>query len=174
MADNTKPLTVVSSPNLWGQIAIDTNVMTQTPPQPGYWFVVVDRATLAIVYNQVQKENNKAPDIGKFNTTNYILIGVSLGVGLNVPPQGALFTFLDANGGGRQLRRVEQIGGQLNCGSLGHFGYALVAVLGNQNAPGFEACQIGGTFAGPILTLRLLPVSVGGTLLYTPVELSNA
>jgi hypothetical protein len=173
MADTTKPLTVVSSTNNWGQIAIDKNTLTQTPPQGGYWFVVVDRSSLAVVYNQVQTANNKAPDLGKFNTSDYILIAVSLGVGLNVAPQGDLFKFLDVNGGGRHLRRVEQVGGQLNCGSLGKFGYALVGVLGNSNVPGFEGSQISTPNAGPILTLRLLPVTVAGKTMYTPIELSN-
>ena len=86
-----------------------------------------------------------------------MLVVATLGVGLNNVPQGDLFKFLDANGGGRQLRRVEQVGMQLNCGSLGTFGYALVGVLGNLNVPGFEGSMLANNGTGPILTVQLLP-----------------
>ena len=115
MADNTVPLTVVSNSNNqyhWAQIAIGKNVLTQQPSQAAYWFVVVDRSNLNVVYNQLQNAANVAPNIGNYNTANYILIAATLGVGLNNVPQGGLF----------QLRRVEQVGMQLNCGSLGSVG----------------------------------------------------
>ena len=56
MSISTTPLTVVSNPNnqyYWGQIAIGKNVLTQQPSQGGYWFVVIDRGWLAVVYNQM-------------------------------------------------------------------------------------------------------------------------
>jgi hypothetical protein len=177
MADNTVPLTVVSNSNnqyYWAQIAIGKNVLTQQPSQAAYWFVVVDRSNLNVVYNQLQNAANVAPNIGNYNTANYILIAATLGVGLNNVPQGGLFSFLDVNGGGRQLRRVEQVGMQLNCGSLGTFGYALVGVLGNLNVPGFEGSWLATQGVGPILTLQLLPTNVGGQTVYSPIELSNA
>ena len=177
MSISTTPLTVVSNPNnqyYWGQIAIGTNVLTQQPSQGGYWFVVIDRGSLAVVYNQMQAAPNVAPNIGNFNNTNYILVVATLGVGLNNVPQGALFNFLDVNGGGRELRRVEQVGMQLNCGSLGTFGYALVGVLGNLNVPGFEGSWLATSGTGPILTVQLMPIVVDGKTVYTPVDLSNA
>jgi hypothetical protein len=177
MADNTVPLTVVANPNnqyYWAQIAIGKNILTQQPKQGGYWFVVIDRSNLNVVYNQFQTAANTAPNIGNYNTTNYILVTATVGVGLNNVPQGALFNFLDVNGGGMQLRRVEQVGSQLNCGSLGTFGYALVGVLGNLNIPGFEGSLLAAQATGPILTVQLMPIVVDGKTVYTPVELSNA
>lgn len=177
MSDNTVPLTVVSNPNntyFWAQMAIGKNVLTQTPSQAGYWFVVLDRTSLAVVYNQVQSAPNTAPNLGSYNTSDYILIVATLGIGLNKQPQGDLFNFLDVNGGGRELRRVEQVAVQLNCGSLGTFAYALVGVLGNLNTPGFEASAIAVNMVGPILTVQLMPTTIGGKTVYTPVQLSNA
>jgi hypothetical protein len=173
------PLTVVSSlnnqsPNYYAQIAIGTNKMSQSQKTPGYWFVVVDRSDLKVVFNEVQAAPNTAPAIGKFNSADYVLIVATMGVGLNNTPQGDLFKFLDLNGGGRQLRRIEQVGNQLNCGSLGTFSYAMVGVLGNMNMPGFEASQITNPQTGPILTLQMAPFDINGATVYTPVELSNS
>lgn len=173
------PLSIVSNTNnnfYWAQMGIGSNVLTQQQPTGGpyYWFVVIDRYSLAVVYNQLQTQPNVAPNIGPYNTSDYILCVATLGVGLNNPPQGALFAFLDVNGGGMQLRRVEQVAQQFNCGSLGTFGYALVGVLGNQNMPGFEASALSTGQVGPILTVQLMPSSIGGKTIYTPVQLSNA
>lgn len=177
MADNSVALSVISNPNnqyYWSQIGIGSNILTQQPKSQGYWFVVLDRSNLNVVYNQLQSAPNVAPNLGAYNSSNYILIVATLGVGLNNQPQGDLFNFLDLNGAGQQLRRVEQIAVQFNCGSLGTFGYALVGVLGNQNQPGFEASQIATAGVGPILTVQLMPFQVNGQTMYTPVQLSNA
>jgi hypothetical protein len=176
MSDNSVPLSVIANPNnqyYWGQVGIGNNVTTQSQ-KGGYWILVVDRSSLQVVYNQVQGSPSQAPDIGNFNTPDYLLIVATLGVGLNNPPQGDLFQFLDVNGGGRELRRIEQIAFQFNCGSLGTFGYALVGILGNTNQPGFEASQVGLSGVGPILTVQLMPMNIGGKTVYTPVQIDNA
>ncbi len=159
------PLSIASSTfnNLFfGQIAIGNNVLSQQINTGGgyYWFVVINRSTLKVEYNQVQTANNVAPNIGALNTNDHILVVATLGVGLNVPPQGALFDFLDQNGGGYHLRRVDQFGQQFNCGSWGTFGYALCSVLGNQNLPGFEDSSLGNGTPGPFLTIQLMPKHV--------------
>jgi len=173
------PVTVVSSTinsYFYGQIAIGNNVLSQQQPTGGgyYWFVVINRETLNVEYNQLQTAPNTPPNIGALNTPDHILLVATLGVGLNNQPQGSLFTFLDLNGAGAQLRRVDQVAQQLNCGSLGTFGYALVGILGDQNLPGFEASAIGSWSNGPILTLQLLATVVNGKTQYAPVQLSNA
>jgi hypothetical protein len=172
------PLTVVASLGnqyYWGQIAIGKNVLTQQPSGPGFWFLVLDRSTLAVVANLYQPadQSSTVPNLSAYNDTNHILIVNTLGVGLNNTPQGALFKFIDQNGGGRQLRRVEQVGMQLNCGSLGTYAYAMVGVMGNLDLPGFENSQISQPAVGPILTLQLLPMDVNGQTVYTPAELSG-
>lgn len=173
------PVSIASSTfnNIYfGQMAIGQNVLSQQLNTGGgyYWFVVINRSTLAVEYNAVQTQNDVVPKIGALNTADHILLVATLGVGLNVPPQGPLFDFLDANGGGYELRRVDQFAQQFNCGSWGTFGYALVCVLGNQNQPGFEASAIGASATGPFLTIQLMPTVIGGQTIYTPVQLSNA
>lgn len=176
MSDNSVPLSIVANPNnqyFWGQMGIGKNIITQSG-HGGYWIVVIDRSSLSVVYNQVQASPNQLPNLGNYNTSDYLLAVASLGVGLNNPPQGDFFQFLDVNGGGRELRRVEQIATQFNCGSLGTFGYALVGILGNTNQPGFEASQVGIAGVGPILTVQLMPITIGGKTVYTPVQIDNA
>ena len=51
---------------------------------------------------------------------------------------------------------------------------AMVGVLGNQNQPGFEASSVAASPTGPIITVQLLPVTVQGQTLYTPIQLSDA
>ncbi|HPE71421.1 MAG TPA: hypothetical protein PK018_04470 [Candidatus Competibacter sp.] len=179
MADNSVPLSVVSSREtqyLWASIAIGKNVLVQQAPSSGraYWFVVIDRSSLNVVYNQLQKAPNVAPNLGPYNSSDYILIVATIGLGLDVTPTGDLFNFLDYNGAGRELRRIEQIAQQFGCGTMGTFGYALVGVLGDLNQPGFEASNIAGTNVGPVLTLQLMPFVNQGKTVYTPVQLSNA
>lgn len=176
MSDTTVPLTVVSGSSgshPWGQIALGKNVMTQSPNQRSFWVVVVDRSTLNVVYNQMQTDPSTPPNLGNFNTADYVLAFATLGMGLDRQPQGNLFDFLDKNGGGRELRRVDQVASQLNCGSLGTYGYALVATLGNTNPRGFELAQLS-TMQATILTVQMMPATVNGKTFYTPVQLSNA
>ena len=180
MTDNTVPLTVISNPlteYFWATMAIGNNRLTQEPPSGGpgfYWFVVLDRSTLAVVFNQMQSAGNVVPALSQFNTSDYILIVATLGLGLDRQPQGPLFDFLDINGAGRALRRLDQVATQIGCGTLGTFGYALVGVLGNLNIPGFEAVDLVSATAGPVLTPQFMPTTIAGKTVYTPVELSNA
>lgn len=179
MADNSVPLSVVSSRDtqyLWARIAIGKSILVQNPPAGGraYWFVVIERSSLKVVYNQLQQAPNVVPNIGAYNSSDYILVVATIGLGLDVTPTGDLFNFLDFNGAGRELRRIEQIAQQFGCGTMGTFGYALVGVLGGLNQPGFEASNIAGTNVGPVLTLQLMPFVNQGKTVYTPVQLSNA
>jgi hypothetical protein len=177
MSDNSIPLSVISGLGTqyhWTQIGIGKTVLTQQPQQGSYWILVFDRRNLQVVYNQLQTSGSVAPDIGAYNTSDYVLVVATTGVGLNNQPQGPFFNFLDLNGAGRELRRINQIAQQFNCGSLGTFGYALVSVLGNTNQPGFEASVITTPSLGPILTVQLMPFTINGQTYYTPVELSNA
>lgn len=166
----------VSNGNSQAQIAIGKNVLIQNTPsgQGRYWFVVIDRSNLNVVYNQLQAACDQAPPIQQYNNTNHILVVATLDVGFNNQPQGALFKFLDLNGAGRQLRRIDQLAQQFGCGSLGTFGYALVGVLGDLDQPGFELSDATGPAWSPILTVQLMPFDTPSGAVYTPVELSNA
>jgi hypothetical protein len=175
MAENV-PLSVVSSLHLQGNYSADIAVgkTKYNTTQHGYWFVVLDRYTLKVVDNINQTSRNTVPNIGTHNTPDHILIVATAGVGLNNTPQGDLFNFIDKNGGGRELRKVEQIGTQFNCGSYAAFGYTLVGILGNQNKPGFELSQLNAPPYGPFLALTLVPTTIGTKTIYTPQALSNS
>lgn len=180
-SQQSTPLSVIScqwssSGTAYAKIGIGNNILSQQAPasQHNFWFVVIDRTNLNVVYNALQQAPDQVPPIAQFNDTNHILVVATLSIGLNNQPQGPLFKFLDANGAGRQLRRIEQLAVQFNCGSLGTYGYALVGVLGNGNVPGFEASQVAGNSTGPILTVQLMPFQTPTGVLYTPVDLSDA
>lgn len=175
MAASNLPLSVWSAPNPTNphaEIAVGTTKLVQD--KKGFWIVVLDRGSAKAVKELLHTDPTKTPDLGTFNTTDYILIASAVGQGLNKQPQGDFFKFLDVNGGGRELRRIDQFARQFNCGYFGTFGYALVGLLGNQNRSGFEASQIGHYTTGPILTLTLLATEVGGKTIYTPAQLSNS
>ena len=177
MADKV-PLSVASSLassqhvyTPFAQVAIGSD--KYATDKQGYWFLVVDRSTLKVVEQSNQTSNTTAPKL-VHNTADHILIIATAGVGLDKTPQGDFFKFVDVNGGGRELRRVEQIGRQFNCGRYTSFGYTLVGILGNLNQPGFELSQISGGGDGPFLTLTLIPTTIGGKTIYTPASLSNS
>jgi hypothetical protein len=108
MADpQTVPLSIVSSAAMnsfgaYATIAVGSNVLNQNVASnnPSYWFVVLDRSNLSVVSNQLQSAPDQVPSLGGYNDTNHILVVATLGLGLDRQPQGALFDFLDANGGG--------------------------------------------------------------------------
>ena len=160
----------------YAMIGIGKTILHQQAPtnSPSFWFVVIDRTNLNVVYNALQTSPDQVPPISQYNDSNHILVVATLSIGLNNQPQGALFAFLDVNGAGAQLRRIEQLAVQFNCGSLGTYGYALVSVLGNSDIPGFEASQVAGPQTGPILTVQLMPIQTPSGVMYTPVALSNA
>jgi hypothetical protein len=149
-----------------------------TTDKHGYWFVVLDRTTLKVVENISQPSNTTPPNLGQHNTSEYILVMATVGVGLDKTPQGDLFKFIDINGGARELRRVEQVGRHFNCGRYGAFAYTMVGILGGLDLPGFELSLIGGgntntILRGPFLELTLIPTTVGGKTIYTPAQLNN-
>jgi len=181
MTAKAVPLTIISttgessSGSQYIQIGVGSKILDQQPKEWAYWFLVLDRVSLDVVFNEVSSSANSLPGgLSKYNTADYILAFASTGVGLNNHPQGDLFVFLDKNGAGRELRRIDQVATQFNCGYLGTFGYALVGVLGDQDMPGFEASQISQPFTGPILTVQLKPMDIDGKTTYTPVQISNA
>lgn len=177
MTDSSVALSLVSctgNQSFFSQMAVGSTVLQQQPGRWAYWFVIIDRGSLQVVYNQLHTSANTVPDLSSFDNGDHILAFASIGVGLNNQPQGDLFKFLDMNGTGRELRRVSQLAVQFNCGSLGTFGYALVGIMGEQNLPGFEVSQFSAPATGPILTVQLMPSVIDGKTIYTPVQLSNA
>lgn len=135
-----------------------------------YWFVVIDRKTLKVVFNHVQTSGTTVPaGLKPFDNDQHILAFLSYNVlTLNVP-QGKLYDFLLARGGGVQLRRLAQIVHDLGCGQIINVSYTLVSVLGSDTL-GFEL----GYRRNQIITLKLLATAVPGQgTWYTPVTLPN-
>lgn len=144
------------------------------PTPAGYWILVIDRTALKVVYNQVQTSYDTAPDLGAFNTDDYFMIVAAIAVTLNNIPQGDFFTFLNANGAGPQLARLEQINTQLGCGTVGSFSYVLISILGlgQEALPGIEVSSIDNfNTKGVIVTASLIGTVVNGQTIYSPVIL---
>lgn len=159
----------------FSNIGVGNNVLSQqtsSPGQQGYWFVVIDSATLKIVANVFQATGNQAPTISA--SPGDILIVTTLGVTYDNMPQGPLTTFLQQNGAGPALLAIEQLGTQFGCGTLGGFAYSLVTTYGDSN-PGFEAMNSSSdTGIQCVQTLILDPVTQpGGGVIYTPVQLGS-
>jgi hypothetical protein len=160
-----------------GYVVIGTNSLYQQPQnqQPTYWFVVIDATNLNVVYNQLWQANDQVPPISQYETPNYILVVVSLCVGLDSQPQGALYDFLVANGAATGLATINQVAQQVGCGALGQFAYSLVSPLGGTGDPGFESYNLGGSGYSSVQALQLQPVAQpGGGVIYVPVQLGDA
>jgi hypothetical protein len=140
------------------------------PAVPGYWIVVLDSSSLAVVYNQLQTSYDTAPNLGQYNSDGYILIVAAVAQTLNLLPQGDFAAFLNANGADTQLARLEQINDQFGCGTVGNFSYILVSVLGDQSGtPGIEASSIDyANNQGAILTASLIGTVINGQTVYSP------
>jgi hypothetical protein len=138
----------------------------------GYWFFVLDAATLKVVANVLQASGNQVPALAA--NPGDILIVTTLGVTFDNQPQGPLTTFLQQNGAGTALQAIEQLATQIGCGTLGGFGYSLVTTYGDSN-PGFEAMNASSdSGAQCIQVLALDPVTQpNGGVIYTPVELGS-
>ncbi len=159
----------------FSNIAVGNNTYSQQTPSPGlqgYWFLVLDSATLKVVANVFQASGNQAPALAA--SPGDILIVTTLGVTFDNQPQGALTTFLQENGAGVGLLAIEQLGNQFGCGTLGGFAYSFVTTYGDTN-PGFEAMDASGdTGIQCIQTLMLDPVTQpNGGVIYTPVQLGS-
>lgn len=175
------PLTITATEqnDSAAEIAIGTDKVT-LPGKPssyvgGYWVVVVDRRSLKVVYNQVLDTYDKAPDIGDYNTPDYMLLVTTMWLGTGHVPQGAFFDFLIDNGAGRELRRIVQLNHTLGCGSWATVAYCLAGVLGPglPATRGVEMCDIGGNNLDVIMTAELVPAQIGDTVIYTPSPLSG-
>ncbi len=67
----------------------------------------------------------------------------------------------------RPENRAEQINEQLGTGSIGQTSYILAATLSPADDKGFEEFSFTDL---TIMTFSLMPVSVGGQTVYTPIQ----
>lgn len=171
------PLTLNSplQQNYTVKIAIGDNIFSPPANNGGFWVVVVDRYSLKVVINTVQTANDQAPDLGSYDTDQYMLLFVGLSMRTDRLPQGALYAFLIDNGAGAQLNRLEEIERVYGCGVFGAAAYILVGILGpgQPSTKGIEGAAIDYAFpTGVVLTLGLLGTQVGSQTIYTPVLLA--
>lgn len=182
MGDDLKPLpltiTAPNDPTFPAQMVIgsDSLYLKEKPgPYGGYWFVVIDRKSLKVVYNQFSASSDKAPEIGEYDSSDYILLLSTAGLGTGEVPQGALYDFLYDNGGGRELKRIVQLNNTLGCGTWGWVSYILVGVLGpgRPGIPGIERSNIEYSSAAIVMTAELVPMKIGDEVIYSPSPLGN-
>lgn len=141
----------------------------------GYWIVVADRRSLDVVFNEYVTTYDQAPDIGAYDTPDYMLLVATAQLGTGVVPQGAFYDFLYDNGAGAQLKRIVQVNQTLGCGSLVTVAYTLAGVLGpgRPDTPGVEVSSVTEAEYVLVMTASLVGVDVDGTTYYTPSPLSN-
>ncbi|HSI61750.1 MAG TPA: hypothetical protein VLE43_01490 [Candidatus Saccharimonadia bacterium] len=168
------PFTVKSPRNTNGQavVAVGNSRYVPNPyTNSSFWFLVVDRTTLQVVQNITQQSNTDVPPVlAQYDDSRYLLIVATVSLGTLRVPQGPLYAYLVANGGGVALKRIEQISSQLNCGEIATVGYCLVDILGETSSLGFELSAYDGM--GPVMTLQLMPIDISGTTYWTPITLS--
>lgn len=155
-----------------GSVKLEQDAATHSPC---LWFLVLDRRTLKVVVNHRQKtsEHSTVPaDVLKYaKDWAYILVFVTLNLAAWDLPQGALYTFLRKNGGGRELRAMERLFEAFGSGWYPSFGYSLVDVLGI-DGPGHESMKYGPGRGVLLLTLEPVPAPGGGEW-YVPVQLAD-
>jgi hypothetical protein len=136
-----------------------------------YWFVVIDRVSLKVVANFTTKDNSSVPtQLSPYlGNTQYLLIVSTQNLGSAYLPHGALYAFLESEGAGVELKRLEQIYATLNCGTWGFMAYSFVCVLGDDGSGAFEASTLQQNAL--LQTIQLMPINIGGTNYYTPISL---
>lgn len=173
-ASGNIPFTVKSPRNTNGQAVVVVGGSTYAPnpyTNNSFWFLIIDRTTLQVVFNVLQQSNTTLPaGIEKFNDPRFLLIFVTISLGTLRVPQGPLYAYLIENGAGVALKRLEQISAQLNCGEINALAYCLVDILGEATSLGLESGAYDGM--GPVMTLQLMPVVAQGTTYWTPITLS--
>lgn len=167
------PLTVLAGihPTYVSEIAIGTNQITQNVMSTGYWFVVVDLTTLAVAAQAVSANTTTVPaEIQPYlGQPNKLLLFLTMVTSFDQVPQGALFTELKNAGAGVLLDKAEQINTTLGTGHFTYFGYILACTAAPDGMPGFE--EFSYSDANLVLTIQLMPVTVDGKTIYTPIAL---
>ena len=145
-------------------------VWPNNPPANSTWFVVVDLTYLQVVANVASTSNSQVPSaLGPYiGNPGFLLIAVSMAWRFDQVPQGALYSFLQSTGSGAALARAEQIYAQLGTGYFGNVGYILAATLDPSDGSGIE--ELSHMSVIPIMTFSLMPVTVQGKTIYTPIR----
>lgn len=159
-----------------------------TPPafgkgNPLNYVAIVDRTNpnSAPIFQGNAPNNTTAPSgLDQYLTDDYIMYWASAAF-VNAMPQGALYTMLNANGGGRLLHQMETLSTVMACGVNAALVYLLATVPGGGTS-GVEFLEqrstsnSGGSNSTYVyknnpyqLLLELVPAPNG---MYTPLELN--
>ena len=173
MANNV-PLTIQASKeaHLPSEIVIGNNRLSTRTTTPNlYWVLVLDRADCSVKVNVTFSENDAVPSQLQpyLGNTQYILVLATQMLASNNLPTGKWHDYLVSEGAGVELLRLEHIFAAFNCGTWGRMAYAYVAIMGDSTTDGFESATVQDYTA--FLTIDLVPISFGGTTLYTPTSL---
>lgn len=154
--------------NYGNVVSIGSNnlVLGYTTPNL-YWAVVVDRTNLNVVANFTFSDNSDVPSqLAPYSNSGYILVLSTMQLLCTNLPVGNFYNFLVSIGAGKELQRVEQIFGSLNCGTWANLGYVLVTVMDETQGYDYSSYDQNAFLS----TLELMPIQVGTGELYTPVD----
>jgi|GEM_PF-1399570 len=157
-----------------GQLWIDKKLYTP-PSHSGnvFWYVVVSLTNLTDVpVNIVSKDNSTVPpEVAHYaGRYDYMLCFCSLNGGVPYVPQGELYNFLELIGAADFLQRLEQVASQTGSALAQNYAYNFADALTQGDNKAIEALSFAHT---PVMTLQLLPITVDGKTVYTPVKVGS-
>lgn len=142
-------------------------------PYQEFWYYGVDlhNPTGPAVFNVLSKSNTEVPNevLAHENAENVLLCFMFASVQVSHLPQGSMYTFLRETGAGPALARTEQIAEQSGSSVIAFPAYGLAATMSTSDEPGFETVDY---FNPGILPFQLMPISIDGKTVYTPVQVS--
>jgi hypothetical protein len=135
-----------------------------------YWFLVVDLVSLKVLVSLASSDDSGVPaEVQQYvGQGDKLLIFTTVGLTFDNVPQGSLFTMLKSVGAGALLDRAEQMNTQLGTGFISNLSYILAAQMDEAGLPGFEEFSYS---AQAVMTFELMPVTINGQTVYTPIQL---
>ncbi len=147
-------------PNWWN--------LGKTGDDSFWWLVVVDLTNLNVVANVLADGVHvPAPVQPYLNNPRYFLFALGNCLQGFQIPYGDFYSFLQQVGSGSQLALIEQVYHQLSSGIIHNYSYILAATMDTTDYTGYEAHSFAGA---SVLGFQFMPVTVGGQLIYTPIN----
>jgi hypothetical protein len=151
-----------------GQHAAKKAFAPANPTDDSYWFYFLDANNpTSKVYDLVVPGSQNAvvpAGIQTYMNNPGLLFGVATQYlsTLHVP-QGALYTYLESYGAGRQLQLLEQVNASMGCGYFGWVSYALIGQCGPRGGPypPPPSYDTGSLQHGALLEYSLMPLPNG-------------
>ena len=137
-----------------------------------FWYVVIDLTDLNVVVNEIESANDQVPaSVQQYaGNPDYLLIFTTVAVSSDRLPTGPLYQFLKATGAGPEIDRAEQIGTALGTGTVSAMSYILAATMNEVDGSGFEEFDF---TALTVMTFELMPITVQGKTIYTPIRVGG-